>query len=347
MSYTKLNKLIGLWYYITVIVLVYLAVKFALPILLPFIIAVIVASLLKVPINHLQRKFKLNRCVLSFVCVSLILLIILSLLSLTVYSIYNWLSDLLNYLPDLLPTLTTFSEKVTKALNGIMHSMPQTVKEGIKEMPAKFIESATEWITNTLSGTAKQLPNFFITLFVTIFSTFLVTRDYRKLVLFVQKTIPIKTYTQILSTKKILSAKVIGIVKSYSIMTAITFAELYLGFMLIRIEHAAAIASIVAVIDLLPILGVGAVLIPWSVFEFISRHTAQGVCLLLLYLIITVVHNFIAPKIVANNIKLDALTVLATMYIGYSLIGFWGLVLSPIIAAVIRDIIMNEKAEST
>ena len=345
MSYTKLNKLIGLWYYITVIFIVYFAAKFAIPILLPFLISIVVASVLKSPIDHLNKKLNLNRCFLSFLCVGLVLLIIVFVLSLLLYSIYNWLIDLLDYLPDLLPTLTSVSEKITKTLNNVMHSMPESVKDGIKQMPTKLIEGATARITQALSDIAKGLPNFFITLFVTIISSFLVTRDYKKLTAFAKNTIPAKRFNQILSTKKILSEKVVGSIKSYSVITVITFVELLIGLMLMRIKHAAAIASIVAVIDLLPVLGVGIVLIPWSVFEFISGNNTLGVCFILLYLIITVVHNFIAPKLVANQIKLDALTVLVTMYLGYSLIGFWGLIISPIVAAVIRDIIMNEKAE--
>ena len=346
MSSTKLNKLINIWYYITVFLLMVLGVKFALPILLPFILAIIVASILKKPINYIENKLKIERNFVSFIFVTLVLLLILTTLGFLFYSIYDWLRDLLDYLPQLLPTLTKFTDKVTDSFVVLGQAMPESFQQSIKQLPSNIIVSATGWLTSALSDLAKGLPNGFITIFITILSAYIITRDYNKLSTFFKSAFSTKIYNTATNTKRIILSKVIGIIKGYSIITLLTFLQLYVGFTLLKVRHASAIALVVSLVDLLPVLGVGAILIPWAFFYLISGSITQCVGLLILYSVITIIHNILTPKIVANQIKIDALTVLASMYIGYSIVGFFGLVFAPLIAAVIRDLIMNEKAES-
>lgn len=345
MSYTKLTKLIKIWYYITVVALIFLGIKFALPILLPFIIALTVAAILKSPIDYFERKLKIKRTTVSFILVSIVLLALVSFVFVIFYSIYDWLSEAVTYLPDLLPMLTDLTDKITNSFKILGESMPDSVKNMLGQLPSNLIESLTKWITDVLSSFAKGLPNGFVTVFVTIVSAYLITRDYKKLASFASNIAPRNIYINLIKAKHILSTKLIGMIKGYSIITALTFFELFIGLSIINVNHAAAIAAVTAVVDLLPILGIGIVLIPWATIEILFGNVLTGVGLLILYAVITVVHNIITPKIVANQIKLDALTVLVSMYIGYSVIGFWGLIIAPIITAVARDFIMNEKTE--
>ena len=347
MSSTNLYKLINIWYYITIVFLAFLVIKFAFPILLPFIFAIIVAAVLKSPINFLERKLKLKRSFVSFVTVTIVLLTVLSSMGLLFYSVYDWLSETLEYLPKLLPALTSFTENATNFFTILGESLPESFESTLKNLPSKIIEGVTDWITSTLSRFAKGIPDGFITVFITILSSYLVTRDYNKLSAFFKSTVSATVYNNIIKTKRLFFTKTVGIIKGYSIITILTFLQLYIGFGLLNIHHASAIAAVTAIVDLLPILGVGAILIPWAVILFITGEILQGVGLLILYSVVTVIHNIIAPKIVANQIKLDALTVLASMYIGYSLIGFVGLIFAPLITSVARDLIMNEKTEPT
>ena len=345
MSSTNLYKLINIWYCITLVFLVFLAIKFALPILLPFILAIIVAAVLKMPIDLLESKLKLNRVFVSFVLVTVVLLIFISSIGVLSYSIYDWLSETLEYLPNLIPALTDLTNKITSAIDVLGESLPHSFESTLKQLPSNFIEGITDWITKTLSSLAKGIPDGFLTVVITILSSYLITKDYNKLGAFFRSTASPKLYDNIIKTKKLFFTKTIGIIKGYAIITLLTFLQLYIGLELLNINHANAIAAVTSLVDLLPILGVGAVLVPWAIISFITGNVLQGVGLLILYSVVTIVHNIIAPKIVANQIKLDALTVLASMYIGYSLVGFGGLVFAPLITSVARDLIMNEKTE--
>ena len=68
------------------------------------------------------------------------------------------------------------------------------------------------------------------------------------------------------------------ILRVYALMMTITFAELYLGFVLLKIPMPLLLAFLVAVVDILPVLGTGTVLIPWALILCIIGKTGLGVC---------------------------------------------------------------------
>ncbi len=94
----------------------------------------------------------------------------------------------------------------------------------------------------------------------------------------------------------------------------------------------------VAIIDILPILGTGAILLPWSIIAFILGNYKIGIGILLLYIVITAVRQTIEPKIVGQQIGLHPIVTLLLMYVGAQLMGVLGLLLLPIIATIIKNI---------
>ena len=89
------------------------------------------------------------------------------------------------------------------------------------------------------------------------------------------------------------------------------------------------IAVLVALLDLLPVLGSGAVLLPWSAVAFLSRDVRTGVGMLVLWGVITLVRQIAEPRIVGGSLGLHPLLALAGMYVGFRLFGAVGLVLGP------------------
>ncbi len=114
----------------------------------------------------------------------------------------------------------------------------------------------------------------------------------------------------------------------------ITFFELWIGLSVLKIKNAYLWALVIALIDFLPVLGTGAVMIPWAIYCALSGNTALAAGLAVLYLVITVVRNFVEPKIVSQQIGINPLFTLFSMYLGLKLFGGAGLVIFPIILIV-------------
>ena len=112
-------------------------------------------------------------------------------------------------------------------------------------------------------------------------------------------------------------------------MTVITFAELLIGFLLLGVEYAVLAAALTAIVDLLPVLGTGTVLLPWVVFCFLRRDVRLGIGLVIMYAVCLIMRQLTEPRVVGTSVGLHPLPTLVAMYVGFRLAGIWGLILFP------------------
>jgi len=99
---------------------------------------------------------------------------------------------------------------------------------------------------------------------------------------------------------------------------------------------------IVVIVDILPILGTGSVLVPWAVYLIFTSHMYQGVGLLVLFLIITVFRRIIEPKLLGDTLGLKPLVTLISLYVGFELMGVFGMILGPMLIIIVQAL---EEAE--
>ena len=122
--------------------------------------------------------------------------------------------------------------------------------------------------------------------------------------------------------------------RAYLILTLLTFLALFLGFSILRMDYAFLLAIAVALIDLLPILGVGTVLLPWAAVLLIGRHFYLGFGLLILYFTVLLLRQILEPRLIGKSLGLHPLLTLFASYAGWRLLGFTGMILAPILAMI-------------
>jgi predicted PurR-regulated permease PerM len=127
----------------------------------------------------------------------------------------------------------------------------------------------------------------------------------------------------------------------------LTFTELSILFAIFGIQNAVLKASIIAVLDILPILGTGGIMIPWSVISFALGHTAMGIKLMVIYIIVTIIRNYVEPKIVGAQLGLHPIITLVSMFLGLRLFGFWGLFGLPVGISFLWKRHQEKKAAAT
>ena len=116
---------------------------------------------------------------------------------------------------------------------------------------------------------------------------------------------------------------------------SITFFELLAGFFLMRQPYALVLALLIAIVDALPILGVGTVLVPWAVICLFSGETGMAISLCVLYGVILVVRNVVEPRIVGGQLGLHPFVALLCIYFGYRIAGFAGMFVLPVLVLVL------------
>ena len=233
----------------------------------------------------------------------------------------NSLQDTLeNWVMALNPTLTDFVESAGNSLSSSLSSMVTAISTG-----------ALSAVTNV----AGSVPSFLVKFIITIVASFFFVSDYYAITSFLARQLPQKARDMLFKVKEKGVDVIFKFGRAYAILLSITFVELLIGFSLLRVDYALLIALLTAIVDILPVLGTGTVLIPWAAAMLILGNFPLGIGLLILYAIITVVRQMLEPRVVGKQIGLYPLVTLVCMFVGTYLFGFVGLFGLPIIATVL------------
>ena len=94
----------------------------------------------------------------------------------------------------------------------------------------------------------------------------------------------------------------------------------------------------ISIIDVLPVLGTGTVLIPWGIFEMLSGRTVSGIMLLVLFAVTEIVRNLLEPRLIAGRLELHPFFTLAGVYVGGRLFGAAGIFIMPLAMMIFRQL---------
>lgn len=319
--------------------LVYVGIKYLLPLLMPFVIGMVIAVAFRRPIDFIKKKTKFNRVLISITMLIVFYGLIVYFTSLIGFKTFNFLRDFIVTLPSfykdtLLPAFRSLLDDLMKNYPSIRPYV-EDFMNNINQSIFDFLSNASTSIFAMLTGLASQVPSLLIKLIFTIVSSFFFTIDYYKLTRFIILQFKGEKREMLLRLKDNGVGTIGKFFRAYSAIISITFLELSVGFWIIGIPHPIIFGLLIAIIDVLPILGTGAVILPWSIISFILGNTRVGIGMLILYIFITAVRQTIEPKIVGQQIGLHPIVTLILMFIGAQLMGVLGLFLLPIIATLL------------
>lgn len=331
-----------------IIIGVLLGIKVAI-FFLPFLIAFIISKIIRKPVEFLNRKFKLPKILgviitilIFMVAVGLILYFLGSALFNEVMKLYNvaqrvvFPEDMIKYqigrfkfFFDSLNIAPEIVTEINKSLVGITENIFGTI---------------TSWINKAGTGLMNVVVNFPIILIyviITILSTFFISCDHKYISESLEKYLPLKWLKKAADISNGLFSSLGSYLKAIGILISITFCELLIGFWLFDIEYAVVLAIVIAIIDALPILGTGTVLIPWGIILLVTGNIPLGLGMLGLYLIILVIRQLIEPKVVGHQIGVYPLLTLIAMYTGVRFFGLSGVIIGPIVLIILKNVLSS------
>lgn len=330
----KKEFLINAAYWALVLVLGYLVCAYLIPVAMPVIIGIVVARL----IVALSRKMK---CPKKWLRILLTLLIygavglVVALLSARLVSLLrgavSWLPEV--YRLKLQPFGAACYEWLlenAEELHPALLTALELAAENIVAFSKNLLTALSSGAVNLVSRIAKGVPKFLLGLIVMIFSTVFVSNDYEKMRSFAGAHAPQGMKTLFYSLKEYVTGTLLVVLRSYLLIMLLTFTELSILFAVFGIGSPILKAALIALLDILPILGTGTVLIPWAIISLVVGSVPLGIKLLAIYLIVLVVRNYAEPKIVGAQLGLHPIITLASMFIGLRLFGFWGMFGFPI-----------------
>ena len=329
---------------VSIFVFAYFAVEYVFVAVFPFLVSFGVALLLR-PLSHkIHSLIGLNerivRLVLAMLASALFISSVVGILWYIVNKSWQFLGSL-SADGEMLSAITSF-------LNGGLLSkiaFGDELYEYIKTALSSVLKALMEKLAEFVSKIAGSLPTVFIFMIVTIVSAAYFAYDLEGICGALKSVLPNKTLRLFRKLRFAFGKVGARYIRSYIIIMSVTFVSLLVGFLIIGVEYATLIALFVAVLDILPVLGIGTVLLPWSTVAFIMKDYSLGVGLLILFLFITVIREIVEPKILGKNLGLHPLLTLILLYLGYSFFGFFGMIILPPLGALI-GVMIDESRDS-
>ncbi|HYE80727.1 MAG TPA: sporulation integral membrane protein YtvI [Clostridia bacterium] len=317
--------------YATIILIAYFALRLLFIYFTPFITAFILSLIIE-PIVKFFQKFKLKRGLSVLLSILLFLggFIAISIFAIT-RIVYEFIK-LYDRLPNYYEGIYNLSTEIIQQVTDLYLQLPPEALNIIQDVLRTVFEKFTAFLSHTttiLIDTLTALPSTLIFLIITLIATFFLTKDKYMIKDFIFRQLPSSWDTKLTSLKTDLFGALIGFLKAQSIILSVTFLESFIGLTIIGVDYAFTLAIIIALVDILPVLGTGGIYVPWAITSFIWGNYRLGIALLVLYGIITVVRYMIEPKVVGQQLGIHPVVTLISMFAGLKLIGAAGLILGP------------------
>ncbi len=356
----KKSFIINTVYAVILIALFYLFFKYALGTVFPIICSLIIAMVLQKPVNFLCKKTPLKRGIISTFLVLLSFLLVLSIFGLVIVWLGSEFKGFFRYIMIQLEDIPALVEDIKGYLANILALLPEKAEitainyineklETLTTTPEMLFPESSEFDFSFLStpllgiwNTAKQIPTTLVSIVVSIVACCFMTSDFKSVRNLVLGFFNNETREKIIRAKRLLIPSLGKMIKAYLIIITITFCELSLGLSILSFlkiysgSYVFVIAALTAIIDIVPVLGTGTVLIPWALYNLISGNYSLAIGLLVIYACITIIRQVIEPKLVAAQLGIPAFLTIVSMFIGSQIFGVIGIFILPITIVMIK-----------
>lgn len=351
--------IINFIYFGIIFALFYVLVNYALGYLFPFLFAGALSIILQSPVRAIGKKLNFKaHGMISMVIVLLLVTIVVGAIVALVTSLGRELKDLVTHVLAEFKSVDDFLAAAKDFVNNLLIKLPK----GIGVSASQYVENFFSNLMNSeatdtfdasilsvpLSGAwsvVKGIPSIIITVVVTIISCVFMTAEYDIIRDMILSLCSEERGKKIVETKNTITKGVGKLVKAYVTLMIITFTEVFLGLNLMRLVgvydggYIAIIAFVTCIVDIVPVLGTGTIMLPWAVYSIITGNFGLGIGLIILYGVITVLRQAIEPKLVANQVGLPSIVTIMAMFLGARIFGALGVILLPLTVIVVKMMI--------
>ena len=334
-------------------VAVVLGVRYLLPILLPFLVAWGLSLLIRPAARSLSRRLGVSQKVCAVILFVLALCSAILVIGVSVHRLVFELQRLLARLladsdggAGLAEGSIDFFEMMTSKISFFQHiqaaqrlsAFRERFNDTVSQMLSNVVTSLSESLPAFLGKVASALPAGLLITAVTVIAGFYFCIDGETIMDALCACLPSSIRCRLPVWKTRLRALSWRYLRAYLLLLLVTFSELFLGFCILRIEYAFLLALLIAFVDLLPVLGVGTVLVPWAMVKLLQHDYYLGFGLLILYLAVLILRQILEPRLVGRSLGISPILTLFSAYAGWRLFGFVGMLLGPPLALLGKNL---------
>ena len=325
---------------------IYLTIRYLLPLVFPFLLGAALALAAEPIVRFGCRRLHMPRplaagigITMSFSFLALVVLLLAAL-------VLRELRELAGIVPDLEETIRSGMQSASawllelagRAPGGIAAVLTRNINDFFSGGSA-LLDQATSYLLRLASGILSQVPGRALSFGTGIIASFMISAKLPKIKDFLRTRLNVQKLRPLLDTLKRLKHTIGGWLKAQLKLSVVTFCVVTVGLLLLRIPYAPLWALLIALVDAFPVLGTGAVLVPWSLVSFLQGDRLLAFGLLGLYAAAAVTRTVLEPRLVGRQLGLDPLVTLMALYVGFKLFGLLGMILAPMLAVTTTQLL--------
>ena len=324
---------------------VYIGAKLAV-FYMPFLVAFVISLMIEPGIKYLMKKTKLSRKMSSIIIFIIVFAIIIGSITWGIVSLISESTNLLQTLNLYIDRAYTQIQETIGKLSISRVSISSSVASLMQDASKELLFKLSTWITGFLTklmSIITSIPSIAIYVVITILSVYFVCTDRIYILDFMEHHMPKKWVQKIGGHIREITIKLGGYLKAEAILILVSFVISLVGlyifkFVGMNVKYPLLIALGIGFVDALPILGSGSVMAPWAVMEALNGDIQLGMAIIVLWIIMSIVRQFLEPKIVSGKIGIHPIFTLIAMYTGFRVIGVMGMLVGPIVLIILKSV---------
>jgi sporulation integral membrane protein YtvI len=324
-------------YLVFLLAAIYLLIKFLLPFVLPFVIGVFLAFILEPALRFMTSRLHLSRGGAAAILVLVMVGAALFLASWTLTRIAAEVTELYGYLPQYYGEFNRVIAEILRVVGDISEQLPEPLARAAQDQWNRLYSLLSALVSGA-GGVVRTVPSFTINTVFTFLATFFVMKDRAAIGAFLRSLLPAGAFAHFKNVEMDMLGGIAGFVRAQTVLILVTMAINILGLTLLGSRYAVALGMLLALLDLLPIVGPGLVYLPWIGYQLIWGTVSQGLGLLALYGIVSLLRQVIQTQIVGREMGLHPLVALFSLYAGVKLFGAPGVIYGPLTAILLKTL---------
>lgn len=340
--YKILRRIINI---ILIIVGIYIGTKMAV-FYMPFLIAFVISLMIEPAIKYLMNKTKITRRMSAIIIFIIVFSIIIGCVTWGIISLISESTNLLQTLNIYIDKVYTQMHDAIGRMNITRISISSNILNLAQDASRDILLKVSSWLTDFLTkliSAITSIPTIAIYAVITILSVYFICTDRIYILDFLEHHMPPRWIQKIGIHIKEITKRLGGYLKAEATLILVSFVISLIGlyifkFLGMNVKYPLLIALAIGFVDALPILGSGTVMVPWAIISALNGDLKLGIAIIVLWIIMSLVRQFIEPRVVSGRIGIHPIFTLIAMYTGFKVIGVMGMLIGPIVLIILKSI---------
>ncbi len=307
--------------------------------LLPFFLAYFFSWILNPVVSAINRKTRLPRRLIALVLVALAFLAVSALLIYLIFLAVSEVADLANSWQELMGSAESFvSDLRTRFVlpfdSALLRGNIDSLLEAARTTLSGLLAPLSSKLIDLAADAARMAPTALLFVIALVMGCYFILSDFDGMHEKLRSALQAEGFRPVLRVLYVLRHAFGGyLMASFALAVMVSLIDLA-GLLLLRVEYAVLLALLMGVLDFLPYVGSGAILIPWGIGCFYVGDWLRGLCLLALYAVVFFARNVAGRRIMGTKFRHSPFLGMVCAFIGWKLWGVPGLILGPVLCMI-------------